>query len=258
MPDDLMLQCRNLNSGYSRDRPIVKNVDITMRRGEILTILGGSGSGKSTLLRTLAGLLKPLSGSVTLFGTDLHHADVEERGALLRRTGMLFQREALFGSLSVLDNVMFPVLELTNVLEPVARELACTKLAQLGIAELGARFPDQVSGGERKRVALARALVLDPLVVFCDEPTSGLDPATAALIDQKLTSIRDASGIAIAAVTHDIASVRAIADHVVVLSHGEVRAAGSVAEVESSTDHDVHALFHRGEPIERAGSKRTV
>src|SRR5688500_503029 len=173
MPDDLMLQCRNLNSGYSRDRPIVKNVDITMRRGEILTILGGSGSGKSTLLRTLAGLLKPLSGSVTLFGTDLHHADVEERGALLRRTGMLFQREALFGSLSVLDNVMFPVLELTNVLEPVARELACTKLAQLGIAELGARFPDQVSGGERKRVALARALVLDPLVVFCDEPTSG-------------------------------------------------------------------------------------
>jgi phospholipid/cholesterol/gamma-HCH transport system ATP-binding protein len=258
MPDDLLLQCRNLDSGYSCDHPIVKNVDLTIRRGEILTILGGSGSGKSTLLRTLAGLLKPLAGSVTLFGTDLHRVELEERGALLRRTGMLFQREALFGSLSVLDNVMFPVLELTNVLEPVARELACTKLEQLGIADLGARFPDQVSGGERKRVALARALILDPLVVFCDEPTSGLDPATAALIDQMLTSIRDASGIAIAAVTHDIASVRAIADHVVVLAHGEVRAAGSVAEVESSTDPDVHALFHRGELGEGARPRRTV
>jgi phospholipid/cholesterol/gamma-HCH transport system ATP-binding protein len=252
MPDDLLLECRNLDSGYSRERPIVKNANLTIGSREILAILGGSGSGKSTLLKTMAGLLEPLAGSVTLFGTDLYGGRVEERGALLRRTGMLFQREALFGSLSALDNVMFPVLELTDVLEPVARELAHAKLAQLGIGDLAGRFPDQVSGGQRKRVALARALILDPKLVFCDEPTSGLDPATAALIDQKLMFIRDALGIAVAAVTHDITSVQTIADNVVVLAGGEVRAYGSVTEVEQSSDPDVYALFHRAELGERS------
>jgi len=246
MYDDRLLECRDLSCGWTPERAVLEHVDLVVERGEILTILGGSGSGKSTLLWTMAGLLRPLAGRVLLFGSDLYALGFEQRAALLRSTGMLFQREALFGSLNVLENVMFPVQELTDVVDPVARELAHAKLAQLGVAELAARSPDQISGGQRKRVALARALIQDPKLVFCDEPTSGLDPATAALIDQKLLFIRDAFAIAVIAVTHDIASVRKTADRVIVLARGEVCVAGSVAAVEASSDPEVYALFHRG------------
>ena len=246
MFDERLVECRDLSCGYGPEHPVLDHVDLVVERGEILTILGGSGSGKSTLLRTMAGLLPPLAGQVLLFGSDLYARSFEQRAALLRSTGMLFQREALFGSLSVLENVMFPVQELTSVVDPVARELARAKLAQLGVDELAARSPDQISGGQRKRVALARALIRDPKLVFCDEPTAGLDPATAALIDQKLLFIRNAFAIAVIAVTHDIASVQKIADHVIVLARGGVRVAGSVAVVEASSDPEVYALFHRG------------
>jgi|RhiMethySRZTD1v2_1073278.scaffolds.fasta_scaffold12487_8 phospholipid/cholesterol/gamma-HCH transport system ATP-binding protein len=247
MTDEPILMCRDVACGYDRDRPVLSSVSVAVRSGEILTILGGSGSGKSTLLRTLSGLLRPLAGKVMLFGSDLYAVGHRQRAELLRHAGMLFQREALFGSWTVLQNVMFPARELTDVLEPIARELARTKLAQLGVADLAARHPDQISGGQRKRVALARALILDPALVFCDEPTSGLDPVTAQLIDEKLLFIRDAFQIAVIAVTHDIASVRRIADRVLVLAHGEIAASGSVAEVENSMDGDVYALFHRPE-----------
>jgi phospholipid/cholesterol/gamma-HCH transport system ATP-binding protein len=245
-----ILVCRDVACGYDPARPVLRGVSVTAQSGELLTILGGSGSGKSTLLRTLSGLLPPLAGEVRLFGSDLYAVGDEQRAELLRHAGMLFQREALFGSSTVLENVMFPALELTDLIEPVARELARAKLAQLGVGELALRLPDQISGGQRKRVALARALILDPALVFCDEPTSGLDPITAQLIDEKLLFIRDAFRIAVIAVTHDIASVRRIADRVLVLAHGEVAAAGSVEEVENSSDADVYALFHR--PVEHA------
>lgn len=243
MTDEPILSCKDIACGYDRERPVLSGVSVAVNSGEILTILGGSGSGKSTLLRTLSGLLAPLAGEVMLFGADLYAVDQERRAELLRHAGVLFQREALFGSWTVLENVMFPALELTDVLEPIARELARAKLAQLGVLDLAARYPDRISGGQRKRVALARALILDPALVFCDEPTSGLDPVTAALIDEKLLFIRDAFQIAVIAVTHDIASVRRIADRVLVLAHGEVAASGSVSEVENSSDSDVSALF---------------
>jgi phospholipid/cholesterol/gamma-HCH transport system ATP-binding protein len=249
MPDEAILECCDLACGYGRDQPVLTNVNLAIPSGEILMILGGSGSGKSTLLKTMAGLLEPLAGRVMLFGSDLYAMRFEERATLLRRSGMLFQREALFGSLTVLENVMFPVRELTDVVEPIARELAHAKLTQLGVAELAARHPDQISGGQRKRVALARALILDPTLVFCDEPTSGLDPITSVLIDQKLEFIRDTFRIAIAAVTHDISSVRRIADRVVVVARGGVLAIGSVAEVENSPDADVAALFLRSDEL---------
>ena len=256
MTDEPILSCRDIACGYDRDRPVLSSVNVAVQSGEILTILGGSGSGKSTLLRTLSGLLEPLAGEVMLFGTDLYAVDYERRAELLRHAGMLFQREALFGSWTVLENVMFPARELTDVLEPIARELARAKLAQLGVLDLAQRHPERISGGQRKRVALARALILDPALVFCDEPTTGLDPVTAALIDEKLLFIRDAFQIAVIAVTHDIASVRRIADRVLVLAHGEVAASGSVTEVENSSDSDVYALFHSTETaheLERKG-----
>jgi phospholipid/cholesterol/gamma-HCH transport system ATP-binding protein len=257
MPDEPILMCQDVACGYDPDRPILQRVSVAVHSGEVLTILGGSGSGKSTLLRTLSGLLEPLAGTVLLFGTDLYAVDDEQRAELLRQAGMLFQREALFGSWTVLENVMFPVEELTDVLEPVARALARAKLAQLGVLELAPRHPDQISGGQRKRVALARALILDPALVFCDEPTSGLDPVTAALIDEKLLFIRDAFKIAVVAVTHDIASVRRIADRVLVLARGQVAASGTVVELENSSDADVYTFFHSAEKArELAGEGR--
>jgi len=256
--EEPILFCRDIACGYDRDRPVLTSVSVAVRSGEILTILGGSGSGKSTLLRTLSGLLTPLAGEVMLFGTDLYAVDHARRAELLRHAGMLFQREALFGSWTVLENVMFPARELTDVLEPIARELARAKLAQLGVLDLAQRYPDRISGGQRKRVALARALILDPALVFCDEPTTGLDPVTAELIDEKLLFIRDAFQIAVIAVTHDIASVRRIADRVLVLAHGQVAASGSVEEVENSPDTDVHALFHRAETASTRGQEGRI
>jgi phospholipid/cholesterol/gamma-HCH transport system ATP-binding protein len=247
MADEPILVCKDLACGYDPHQPVLSGVSLAVKSGEIVTILGGSGSGKSTLLRTLCGLLEPLAGEVLLFGSDLYGVDHAQRAELLRHAGMLFQREALFGSWTVLENVMFPAVELTDVIEPIARALARAKLAQLGVLDLAERHPDQISGGQRKRVALARALILDPALVFCDEPTSGLDPVTSELIDEKLLFIRDAFRIAVLAVTHDIASVRRIADRVLVLAHGEVAASGSVVEVENSPDSDVYALFHRAE-----------
>jgi phospholipid/cholesterol/gamma-HCH transport system ATP-binding protein len=258
MPLEPILACKDLACGYDPHQPVLSGVSVAVNSGEILTILGGSGSGKSTLLRTLSGLLEPLGGEVMLFGTDLYAVDHAQRAELLRHAGMLFQREALFGSWTVLENVMFPAVELTDVLEPIARGLARAKLAQLGVLDLAHRHPDRISGGQRKRVALARALILDPALVFCDEPTSGLDPVTAELIDEKLLFIRDAFQIAVLAVTHDIASVRRIADRVLVLAHGEVAASGSVAEVENSPDPDVYALFHRTEAARRTRGEERI
>ena len=258
MTEQPILVCKDISCGYDRDQPVLSSVSVAVQSGEILTILGGSGSGKSTLLRTLSGLLEPLSGEVMLFGADLYAVDHQQRAELLRHAGMLFQREALFGSWTVLENVMFPALELTDVVEPIARELARAKLAQLGVLELAQRHPDRISGGQRKRVALARALILDPALVFCDEPTSGLDPVTSELIDEKLLFIRDAFRIAVIAVTHDIASVRRIADRVLVLAHGQVAASGSVEQVENSPDADVHALFHRAATAGARGSEGRI
>ena len=139
--------CKDIACGYDRERPVLASVSVAVQSGEILTILGGSGSGKSTLLRTLSGLLEPLAGQVQLFGTDFYGVDHERRAELLRHAGVLFQREALFGSWTVLENVMFPARELTDVVEPIARELARAKLVQLGVLELAERYLDCISGG---------------------------------------------------------------------------------------------------------------
>jgi phospholipid/cholesterol/gamma-HCH transport system ATP-binding protein len=244
MSERSIIECEGLDVGYG-GTPNLQGVNLSIERGQVVAIVGGSGSGKSTLLKALIGLLPPMAGTVRLFGEDLYGSPADERVALRRRIGMLFQHGALFGSSSVLENVMFPLRELTDLPRPIMIEMARMKLALVELSDFEDRYPNELSGGQRKRVALARASVLDPEIVFCDEPTSGLDPVTAATIDETLLRFRDIFGITVVAVTHDITAVQRIADCVFMIGHGGISARGSVDDMQDSDDPDVHALFHR-------------
>jgi phospholipid/cholesterol/gamma-HCH transport system ATP-binding protein len=251
-----LLECRGLACGY--DTPVLQNVDLVVERGEIVALLGGSGSGKSTLLRTVTGLLPPLAGEVRIFGEPLFELDRDERDAVLRRTGMLFQHDALFGSMSVLENVALPLRELTPLPPVVIREMARMRLAMVGLAGYDRRPPDSLSGGQRKRAALARASVLDPELIFCDEPSAGLDPVMAAGIDTTLLRFREVLGITIIAVTHELESIRAIADRAVMLGNGGVIATGTIEELARSEEEEVHNFFHRVAPETPADARDAI
>jgi phospholipid/cholesterol/gamma-HCH transport system ATP-binding protein len=246
-----MVECRQLTCGYG-ETPVLRDINVQVRRGEIVALLGGSGSGKSTLLRSMTGQLAPMSGEVSLFGELLYQVAPDQQRALLRRTGMVFQQDALFGSMSLLDNVALPLRELTDLAEPVVLELARMKLALVGLTDLEQQPPSGVSGGQRKRAALARASVLDPELIFCDEPTTGLDPVLGAEIDELLLRVRDVLGITIIAVTHELASIRTIADRAVMLARGSIRADGTVEQLATSDDQEVSDFFHRV-PRQRVG-----
>jgi phospholipid/cholesterol/gamma-HCH transport system ATP-binding protein len=253
-PDgEVLLACRDLTVGHE-GVPVLRGIDLEVRRGEIVALLGGSGSGKSTLLRTVTGLLPPIGGAVHLFGHPFDRLSEEERDAVRRRTGLLFQQDALFGSLSLLDNLALPLRELTHLPEPVVHELARMKLSLVGLGRLVARLPSQLSGGQRRRAGLARASVLDPELIFCDEPSAGLDPVVAAEIDEILVQFRDVLGITLVVVTHHLESVRAIADRAIMLGHGRIVASGTIDELDRSLEPDVHAFFHRI-PGERPGQR---
>ena len=262
---DLLVECRGLAVGFG-DARVLTDVDLTVERGTIVALLGGSGCGKTTLLRALTGLQAPLAGEVRLLGEDLYALDDEARRTVLRRTGMAFQQDALFGALTVLENVAMPARELTRLPEAVICEMARIKLALVGLAGFEHRSPANLSGGQRKRASLARASILDPEIVFCDEPSAGLDPVVAAGIDDTLRRFRDALGITIVVVTHELESIRAITDRAIMLGGGGVIAAGTVSELERSDHRDVHNFFHRvaappprpdGNPLDRLRQART-
>jgi phospholipid/cholesterol/gamma-HCH transport system ATP-binding protein len=241
-----LLECRDLTIGY--ERPILSHVDLAIEQGEIVALLGGSGSGKSTLLRVVTGLLPALAGDVRLFGHSLGELPPDERAQLLRRTGTAFQQDALFSSLTVGDNVLLPLRELTDLPRPLACEMMRNRLTMVGLAGLEHRLPSSLSGGQRKRAALARATILDPELVFCDEPSAGLDPQVAAGIDETLLRLRDALGVTLVVITHELDSVRAIADRAILFARGGIVAEGTVAELERSRDGDVYGFFHRIAP----------
>lgn len=237
-----LLQCIDVTLGY--DAPVLEHIDLEIARGEIVTLLGGSGSGKSTVLRACCGLLPPMSGEVRLFGQNLYALAPEERNPLLRRIGVAFQQDALFSSLTIEDNVALPVRELTKLPEPIIREMVRMRLELVGIAELARRRPANVSGGQRKRAALARASILDPEIIFCDEPTAGLDPIVAAEIDNTLVRFRDALGSTIVIVSHELESIRATTDRAVMLAGGRIAAVGTLDELAHSRDEAVFRFFH--------------
>jgi len=188
--------------------------------------------------------LPPLAGSVTLLGEDIYALSDDDRRALLRRTGMAFQQDALFSAMTIIDNVALPLRELTRLPETVIAEMARIKLALVGLTGLEHRLPASVSGGQRKRAALARASILDPEVIFCDEPSAGLDPIVAAELDDTLRRFRDVLGVTVVVVTHELASIRAIADRAVMFGDGRVLADGTVADLEHSSDAGVYNFFH--------------
>ncbi|TMQ11193.1 MAG: ATP-binding cassette domain-containing protein [Deltaproteobacteria bacterium] len=240
---DIVLACRDLSVGY--ERPVLEHVDLSIGRGEIVALLGGSGCGKSTLLRTLVGLLPPLAGTVELFGRPLYELPLDDRNRLLARTGTAFQQDALFGSMTLEDNIALPLCELTRVPAPVVAEMVRMRLALVGLAGLEHRLPGELSGGQRKRAALARASILDPELMFCDEPSAGLDPAVAAGIDETLLQFRAVLGITLAVVSHELESIRTIADRAVLFADGGIRAAGTIDELSRSRDPEVFGFFHR-------------
>jgi phospholipid/cholesterol/gamma-HCH transport system ATP-binding protein len=237
-----LLQCVDVSVGY--ERPVLQHANLEIRAGEIVALLGGSGCGKSTLLRSLSGLVPPLEGEVILFGESLYKLEPEARDRLRKRIGVAFQQDALFSSMTIEDNVALPLRELTKLPGDVIREMVRMRLALVGIENLGRRLPANISGGQRKRAALARASILDPELIFCDEPTAGLDPVVAAEIDNTLIQFRDVLGSSIVVVSHELESIRATADRAIMLARGGIAATGTIDELMQSRDEAVFQFFH--------------
>ena len=247
MSRDPIIILDHVDAGYN-GTIVLHDVNVKIYRGEITALLGGSGSGKSTLLKTIIGLLPPINGKVTLLGEDIYAMTDQERAQLMTRTGMLFQYGALFGSQSILDNVALPLREHTDLPEAVIREMVRMKLALVGLDGLEDRLPSDVSGGQRKRVSLARAAILDPEIIFCDEPSAGLDPIVAAGLDDVLRRFQDLFGMSMVVITHELESIKILADRVIMLAENRIQAIGTVDELSQSDITNVYNFFHRIAP----------
>lgn len=234
-------------------RTVLNGVNMRVEPGEVRVILGGSGSGKSTLMKHVIGLMRPVEGRVELLGVDLGTADEPEKDRVLGRIGMLFQAGALLNSLTIADNVSLPLKERTNLPQDVIREMARMKLALVDLEQFADLYPPELSGGMKKRAALARALAVDPDVLFCDEPSAGLDPITAAALDHTLLSLRDRFGMSVVVVTHELESVKTISDKITMIHKGQVLADGPFDEVQASDNPRVRAFFDRHAETEVAG-----
>ena len=228
------------------DHVVHDELDLEVRSSEIFALIGGSGSGKSTLLREMILLQRPDSGSIRVLGADLQDLGDDDALALRQRWGVMFQHGGLFGSLTVTENVGLPLREHTGLEDPLIDEIAAWKLAMTGLApEVGAQYPSELSGGMLKRASLARALALDPELLFLDEPTAGLDPESAAGVDELVRKLRDLFGLTIVMITHDLDLLWQVADRVAVLAEGKVQAIGSMAEL-SALDHPAVRRFFGG------------
>ncbi|BEV16166.1 ATP-binding cassette domain-containing protein [Herbaspirillum sp. DW155] len=232
-------------------------LDLQVRRGEILGVVGGSGTGKSVLLRSIVGLQHPAAGQVKVFGQDLSALSTEARSQYERRFGVLFQQGALFSSLTVLENIALPLTEYGGLDADEARGISAMKLALAGLPiAAGDKYPAALSGGMIKRAALARALALDPDILFLDEPTAGLDPISAAAFDRLILTLRDALGLTVFLVTHDLDTLYAICDRVAVLSARRVLVADRIDAVAAFDDPWIQQYFQG--PRGRAASQAAL
>lgn len=251
-PGEPVIRVRGLRAAFD-GRTILEDVSFDVRRGEVFVILGGSGCGKSTLLRHMIGLLAPASGTIEIDGEDLTASGGAARLAILRKFGVLYQSGALFSSLTLAENVALPLEEFTDLPRPAIDALVRLKLSLVGLGHAAERLPNEISGGMKKRAGVARALALDPKILFFDEPSAGLDPITSAELDELILSLRDALGATLVIVTHELQSIYAVADRCIMLDRARrtIVAEGKPAELrDGSTDPWVRAFFRREVPTD--------
>lgn len=257
MNDEVIIQVRDLTNQFG-PQVVHQHLDLDLYRGEVLGVVGGSGTGKSVLLRTIVGLREPNAGTVRVFGEDLLTLSTQRRSELERRFGVLYQRGALFSSLTVAENISLPLIEHAGLNRSSAERLAKSKVALVGLPSLaGDKYPTELSGGMVKRAALARALALEPDILFLDEPTAGLDPIGAAAFDQLIRTLRDALGLSVFLVTHDLDTLYTLCDRVAVLSQKRVLVADRLEVVAATDDAWIRDYFHgpRGRAAEQASAR---
>ena len=256
-PGEVILEVRGVTVAFG-EKTILENLDMDVRRGEILGFVGASGAGKSVLLRTILGLTPKKSGTIRLFGRDLDHVQEDEQFLIDTNKGVLFQHGALFSALTVLENIQVPMREYLDLPKPLMDELARLKIDLVGLPQDAAwKLPSELSGGMIKRAALARALALDPAIVFLDEPTSGLDPIGAAEFDELVANLRDTMGLTVYMVTHDLDSLFSVCDRVAVLGNRRVLVEGSIETMLQVDDPWVKSYFRgkRARHIDMRGER---
>jgi len=241
---DVVIEVRGVVAGFG-SHIVLDHIDLDVHRGEVLGFVGGSGAGKSVLMRTIIGLIPKRAGTIKVLGVDMDAASLEVRQAIERRWGILFQQGALFSSLTVMENLQFPVREYLDLSQRLLDELAVAKLEMVGLdASVCGKYPSELSGGMTKRVALARALALDPDIVFLDEPTSGLDPIGAGDFDTLIATLQRTLGLTVFMVTHDLDSLHTVCNRIAVLFEGKVIATGTMADMLASKHPWLISYFH--------------
>jgi phospholipid/cholesterol/gamma-HCH transport system ATP-binding protein len=241
---DSIISVRDLVVSYG-GRRVLDGVNLEIQQGEVLALLGGSGSGKSTILRHIIGLERPDSGSIYIRGVDINNCSPRELKALRRGMGVAFQESALFGSMTLEENVELPLRELTSLADPVIEIMTYIKLASVGLGEAGKLFPQELSGGMKKRAAVARATALDPEILVFDEPSAGLDPIVAAELDEMILFLKRAFHMTVLIVTHEMASAFRIADRVAMLYKGSLIAVEDKESFLASTDPRIRQFLDR-------------
>ncbi|OLU35859.1 ABC transporter ATP-binding protein [Pseudomonas sp. PA27(2017)] len=257
MSGEAIIQVHDLTNQFG-PQVVHQHLNLDLYRGEVLGVVGGSGTGKSVLLRTIVGLRQPNAGTVQVFGEDLLTLPAKRRSELERRFGVLYQRGALFSSLTVLENIAMPLIEHAGLTRSQAERLAKSKVALVGLpSHAGDKYPTELSGGMVKRAALARSLALEPDILFLDEPTAGLDPIGAAAFDQLIRTLRGALGLSVFLVTHDLDTLYTLCDRVAVLSQKRVLVADTLDVVAATDDPWIHDYFHgpRGRAAEQAAAR---
>jgi len=242
-----IIEVRHLKAGYAGN-VILEDVSFSVRRGEVFMILGGSGSGKSTLLKNMIGLYPAMAGEVLIGGEDIVGATGAARERILRKFGVMYQGGALFGSMTLAENVSLPLEEWTNLPSSARGMVARLKLQQVGLGAFAGYLPSEISGGMQKRAAVARAMALDPGILFLDEPSAGLDPITSAGLDDLIRALSRDFGITFVIASHELASIYAIGDRVIMLDRGRIVAEGKPEELRDRPQNPYVRAFFRREP----------